>query len=115
MWDYDFCGNIFLKKCDVEEMQPHQKELSADRHKQIGGDHYAGHNNGGNTDYYKLPEGATELQDIIEHKKMHWNIANMFKALYRMGQQDHSSIERDLNKIEYFLKRHKELLRKDMR
>ena len=84
------------------------------KRKQIGGDHYAGHNNGGNTDYYKLPEGATELQDIIEHKKMHWNIANMFKALYRMGQQDHSSIERDLNKIEYFLKRHKELLRKDM-
>ena len=84
------------------------------KRKQIGGNHYAGHNNGGNTDYYKLPEGATELQDIIEHKKMHWNIANMFKALYRMGQQDHSSIERDLNKIEYFLKRHKELLRKDM-
>jgi hypothetical protein len=27
----------------VEEMQPHQEELSADRHKQIGGDHYAKH------------------------------------------------------------------------
>ena len=26
-----------------EEMQPHQEELSADRHKQIGGDHYAKH------------------------------------------------------------------------
>ena len=26
-----------------EEMQPHQEELSADRHKQIGGDHYSKH------------------------------------------------------------------------
>ena len=95
------------------------------KRKQIGGNHYAkhtiqpcsanptSHNNGGSTDYYKLPVGATELQDIIEHKNMHWNVANMFKALYRMGQQDHSSIERDLNKIEYFLNRHRELLKKN--
>jgi hypothetical protein len=71
-------------------------------------------NNGGETDYYDLPSGSKTIQDLIEHKNMHWNIANIFKACYRLGSQDHSSLERDLNKIEYFIKRHKELLRRDM-
>ena len=70
-----------------------------------------GFNNGGSTDYYKLPENAKDLQDLIEHKNMCWNIANIFKSCYRIGSQEHSSVERDLNKIEYFVKRQKALLR----
>ena len=70
------------------------------------------HNNGGSTDYYKLDKDWEDVQDIIEAKDMHWNIANIFKACYRLGIQDHSSIERDLNKMEYFIKRHKQLVNK---
>ena len=63
-------------------------------------------NNGGSTDYYELPEGATELQDLIEHKNMNFAIANCFKALYRLDDPEHDTI-RDLNKIIWFAEREK--------
>lgn len=69
-------------------------------------------NNGGSTDYYKLPSNAKDLQDLIEDKEMHWNIANIFKSCYRLGQQNHSNAERDINKIIWFAERHKQLLKK---
>ena len=69
-------------------------------------------NNGGSTDYYKFDPSWVDLQDLIEAKEMHWNIANIFKACYRLGTQDHSSMERDLNKMEYFIQRHKDLIHK---
>ena len=63
-------------------------------------------NNGGDTDYYKVPSGASMLQDLIEYKDMSWNQANIFKAAYRLGDpQTHSSMERDLNKIIWFAQR----------
>lgn len=72
-------------------------------------DHSA--NNGGSTDYYKLPPNATDLQDLIEHKNMNFAQGNIFKALYRANDpsNNHSSYERDLNKIIWFAQR--ELLR----
>lgn len=30
-------------------------------------------NNGGSTDYYKLPDNAKDLQDIIEFKEMNFS------------------------------------------
>lgn len=63
------------------------------------------HNNGGSTDYYQLPSGAIDLQDLIEQRDMRWNIANIFKACYRYGKQNHSDTVRDLNKIIYFAQR----------
>ena len=63
-------------------------------------------NNGGDTDYYRIPSDATMLQDLIEFKSMSWNQANIFKAAYRLGDpQTHSSMERDLNKIIWFAQR----------
>lgn len=62
-------------------------------------------NNGGHTNYYDLPTSATSIQDLIEHQDMSWNIANIFKACYRLGKQDHSDSIRDLNKIRYFIDR----------
>jgi hypothetical protein len=70
-------------------------------------------NNGGKTDYYDLPKEAEDIQDLIEHKSMSWNIANIFKACYRLGSQDHSSAERDLNKMMYFIQRQIDLIQKD--
>ena len=61
--------------------------------------------NGGSTSYYDLPKNAKNIQDIIEAKDISWNMANILKACYRIGSQDHSSTERDLNKIIYFANR----------
>lgn len=69
-------------------------------------------NNGGDTDYYRIPSDATMLQDLIEFKSMSWNQANIFKAAYRLGDS-HSSVERDLNKIIWFANRMLQQLSKD--
>jgi len=62
-------------------------------------------NNGNDTDYYKIPADAEMLQDLIEHKDLNWNIANIFKSCYRINDSTHSSYERDLNKILWFANR----------
>ena len=59
-------------------------------------------NNGGETDYYDIPEGATTLQDLIEHKNMNFAQGNIFKAAYRLGEK---GTIYDLNKIIYFAER----------
>jgi hypothetical protein len=69
-------------------------------------------NNGGSTDYYKFNHEWKEVADIIEDKGMSFNIANCFKACFRLGGEHHSSRERDLNKIIYFAQRELNLLKK---
>lgn len=60
---------------------------------------------GGSTSYYLLPEGAIELGDLIEHKNMNFNVGNIFKAAYRLGQKDGNEDAYDLRKIIYFAER----------
>lgn len=60
---------------------------------------------GGSTDYYQLPENASELNDLIEHKEMSFALGNIFKACYRFGEKDTASRLYDLNKIIYFADR----------
>lgn len=62
-------------------------------------------NNGGSTDYYKLPSGAIDLQDLIEFKNMNFAQGNIFKALYRLNDNHHSDAIRDLNKVVWFAQR----------
>ncbi len=62
-------------------------------------------NNGGSTDYYKLPTNAKDLQDLIESKEMNFSQGNIFKAIYRANENHHSTYERDLNKIIWFANR----------
>ncbi len=62
-------------------------------------------NNGGDTDYYKVPPNAEMLQDLIEYKDMSWNQANIFKATYRLKDNTHSDLDRELNKIIWFAQR----------
>lgn len=57
---------------------------------------------GGSAGYYKLPEAATELQDLIEHKSMDFGRANIFKAMYRLGEKDVATEEYDLEKTIWF-------------
>lgn len=58
---------------------------------------------GWSSDYYRIPEGATELDDLIVHKNMDWHQANIFKACYRLG--DKNSEEYELDKIAWMLMR----------
>ena len=64
---------------------------------------------GGSTSYYELPTGATELNDLIEHKGMSFALGNIFKACYRFGEKDAASRMYDLNKIVYFAERLKKV------
>ena len=68
-------------------------------------------NDGGSADYYKLPKGATDLQDIIEHKEMCYSVGNIFKAAYRLNDTTHSDPKRDLRKIIWFAERELERLK----
>ena len=70
------------------------------------------HNNGGNTDYYAIPAGATMLQDIIEHRNMNFAVGNIFKACYRLGEKSGQDVIRDLNKIIWFAERKKARIQK---
>lgn len=62
-------------------------------------------NTGWSSGYYKLPEGAKELQDLIEAKNMNFAIGNIFKACYRMGNKHNTSVAYDLNKIIWYAER----------
>lgn len=57
---------------------------------------------GGATDYYKLPVGATELRHLIRAKNMNFAVGNIFKAAYRLGEKEGNDLEYDLNKIIFF-------------
>ncbi len=61
-----------------------------------------GVSDGGSTDYYALPEGAVELQDLIEYRDMNFAVANIFKAAYRLGNKAGINRKYDLNKIIWF-------------
>jgi len=57
---------------------------------------------GGSTDYYTLPDHATELRHLISHKGMSKSRGDIFKACYRLGEKDGADLLYDLNKIKFF-------------
>ena len=64
------------------------------------------HKPGGSTpNQYALPEDATELQDLIEHRNMNYAWGNIFKAPYRQGNCSHSDAARELRKVIWFARR----------
>ena len=60
---------------------------------------------GGSNSKYDIPKNSKILQDLIEYKSMNFADANIFKAIYRKGSCDHSTTERDANKILWFAAR----------
>lgn len=66
---------------------------------------------GGSSSYYELPEGAKELQDLIEHRDMNFAQGNIFKAVYRLGKKG-NDLEYDLNKIIWFAQRELDRIKK---
>lgn len=69
-------------------------------------------NNGGDTDYYLIPDGAIYCQDIIESRNMNFSQGNIFKAAFCFNiERGKSDYERDLNKIIWFANRELERIK----
>lgn len=60
------------------------------------------HSDGLTASYYGLPEGATELQDLISFKNMNAQMGEIGRAWYRYGQAAHSDMLRDIRKIIFY-------------
>ena len=58
---------------------------------------------GSSADYYKLPNGSTELQHLISHKNMNAQMGEIFRACYRYGEADHSDQLRDAKKMQFYI------------
>ena len=67
---------------------------------------------GSTASYYELPEGATELQELISAKNMNAQIGEIFRACYRYGEVSHSPEIRDIKKILFYAKAELERLNK---
>lgn len=59
---------------------------------------------GSTASYYELPEGASELQDLISNKNMNAQIGEIFRECYRYGQASHSDEIRGIKKILFYAK-----------
>ena len=59
---------------------------------------------GSTASYYELPEGATELQDLISAKNMNAQIGEIFRECYRYNQAAHCDEERSIKKILFYAK-----------
>ena len=70
------------------------------------------HSNGATAGYYQLPEGATQLQDLISHLNLNAQIGEIFRACYRYGRVSHSDEMRDARKILFYAKAEVERLEK---
>ena len=57
---------------------------------------------GSTAKYYELPEGCTQLQDLISERNMNGQIAEIFRACYRYGLVEHSEMLRDAKKIKFY-------------
>ena len=60
-------------------------------------ENYAPRGDGGFTNYYAVPEGATQLSDLIYYKNMNHSIGEAFCALYRMN--DNGEKIRNIKKV----------------
>lgn len=58
---------------------------------------------GSTASYYQLPEGCTELQDLISHRDMNAQVGEIFRSCYRYGQASHSDQLRDAKKIRFYI------------
>lgn len=71
-----------------------------------------GVSDGSTARYYELPEGATELQDLISHRNMNAQDGEIFRAIYRKGLASHSDALRDAKKVLFYAKAEVERLEK---
>lgn len=58
---------------------------------------------GSSADYYELPTGCTQLQDLISHRNMNAQVGEIFRAMYRYGHASHSDQLRDAKKVKFYI------------
>ena len=61
-----------------------------------------GTSDGSSASYYELPEGATQLQDLISHRNLNAQDGEIFRAIYRKGLCSHSSLLREAKKVLFY-------------
>lgn len=49
---------------------------------------------GSTADYYVLPEGATQLQDLISHRNMNYQIGSIFGLCYDYSKSGSCDLEK---------------------
>jgi len=64
---------------------------------------YPSTSDGSTANDYRLPPGATELQDLISHCDMNAQLGEIFRAAYRYGRASHSDKLRDAKKIKFYI------------
>ena len=57
---------------------------------------------GSTADYYQLPAGCTELQDLISYRNLNAQDGEIFRAIYRKGRASHSDELRDAKKVLFY-------------
>ena len=57
---------------------------------------------GSTAEYYILPEGAAELQDLISHRNMNAQDGEIFRTLYQKGLCSHSDELREAKKVAFY-------------
>ena len=57
---------------------------------------------GSTADYYELPAGSTQLQDLISHRNLNAQDGEIFRAIYRKGRASHSDELRDARKVLFY-------------
>jgi len=57
---------------------------------------------GSTASYYELPDGATELQELISYRNMNAQDGEIFRAIYRKGRASHSDELRDAKKVLFY-------------
>jgi len=57
---------------------------------------------GSTASYYELPDGASELQDLISDRNMNAQIGEIFRECYRYGRASHSDEMRGIKKILFY-------------
>lgn len=63
---------------------------------------------GWSSDYYELPDGCTQIQDLIEDRAMNFAIGTIFKAAYRLGNKEGTTRLYDIEKIIWFATRERD-------
>lgn len=67
---------------------------------------------GSTASYYELPDGASELQDLISDRNMNAQIGEIFRECYRYGRASHSDEMRGIKKILFYANAELERLKK---
>ena len=57
---------------------------------------------GSTADYYQLPAGCTQLQDLISYRNLNAQDGEIFRAIYRKGRASHSDELRDAKKVLFY-------------